>query len=145
VLDPSTNSQWVYYVDRARGSWVTSTLGGSAAANTSPSVVLDVPTTITNVFYVDSRERALAAFGGTPPANWGSQIFGGTAALGTSPVGIRDSSTGANWLWYVDSATGHRAYWAWSSGAGWSDFVNLILAPEPAQTASPLWARARRV
>lgn len=132
VINPTTTNEQVYYVASETtiaiwswtpsGGWVNNNVGGSAAANTSPSVVLDAPTTITNVFYVDSR-RALAAFGGTPPGSWSNQIFGGLAAIGTSPVGIRDSSTGANWLWYTDSATGHRAYWAWSFGAGWSGFV----------------------
>jgi hypothetical protein len=132
VINTTSGAEQVYYVARettiavwstSSSGWINNSVGGSAAANTSPSVVLDVPTTITNVFYVDSRERALAAFGGTPPTNWSNQIFGGKAAVGTSPVGIRDSSTGANWLWYTDSITGLRAYWAWSFGAGWSDFL----------------------
>ena len=133
VINTSSRFEYVYYVAREgaiatwswepTSSWVNNTVGGSAAANTSPSVVMDSATATTNVFYVDSRERALAAFGGSPPRSWSNQIFGGRAALNTSPVGIRDSSTGANWLWYTDSATGHRAYWAWSFGAGWSGFV----------------------
>jgi len=132
VINPTSGREQVYYVasettiavwSTSSSGWINNNVGGSAAANTSPSVVLDTATTITNVFYVNNRERGLAAFGGVPPGSWSNQIFGGTAALNTSPVGIRDSFTGANWLWYVDSATGHRAYWAWSFGAGWSGFV----------------------
>jgi len=133
VINTANRKEYVYYVAsesavalwswESTSGWINNALGGSATAGTNPSAVQDSATGITNVFYVDSRERALAAFGGEPPRNWANQIFGGRASAGTSPAGIRDSSTGANWLWYTDSITGHTAWWAWSFGADWSNFI----------------------
>ncbi len=142
--DATTGIQYVYYVSRAgaitswtleaRGSWVTSTLGGSAAANTSPTVIRDPATGFQNVFYIDARERSLAAFGGTPPGpGSANMVFGGrVAAANSSPAAVMNTTTRAEQVYYVASET-TIAVWSTSS-SGW---INNNVGGSAAANTSP--------
>ena len=121
----------VYYVDRNTGGisqwyWTPSTgwgnvsIGGRAAAGTTPSAARDATTGNTSVYYVDAN-GAIDDYSYTEATGWVNAVLGGHVAAHSSPAAVRDPTTGDTNVYYVDSS-GAIYQWSWTQATGW---VNL--------------------
>ena len=122
--NPVTGDMWVYDVNSKSeiaewawdtASWGEGTIGGTAAAGTTPSVVHDQTTGDTWVYYVNSKgEIAEWNWNGSM---WHGGAIGGSVKSGTSPAVVRDPVLGDTWVYYLNSKS-EMAEWNWN-GSMW--------------------------
>lgn len=135
VLHPNSEKALALWEWNNGPGWTHSTLGGSLASESMPTVQYEQGSSQVNVYYPEAK-GAVVFRQWLSGSGWsGEEVLGGQVAPATSVTVTRRPTDGQTTVYYENSQN-ELAYWQWNPNQGWG-WADTVVGGKMASGTSP--------